>query len=166
MTEIINSLAQELQIKAFKIEATLKLLNDGNTIPFIARYRKEATGELDEEQIRNIEERYLYLKNLTERKQEIIDSITVQEKLTPELLKAISVATKLQEIEDLYLPYRPKKRTRAQIAREKGLSPLAEIIINQNPSRDELVVLAEQYLNNEQDITTAEAALNVLIFAN
>ncbi|HIU64278.1 MAG TPA: RNA-binding transcriptional accessory protein [Candidatus Avacidaminococcus intestinavium] len=160
MLEIINSLAKELQIKPFKIEATLKLLDDGNTIPFIARYRKEATGELDEEQIRTIEERASYLRNLTERKSEIIASITAQDKLTPELEIAINNATKLQEIEDLYLPYRPKKRTRAQIARERGLSPLAETIIAQNPTQEQLKTLATMYLNEEKEIQTIDDALN------
>ena len=114
-------IAGELSVRPQQAAATLELLDSGNTIPFIARYRKEVTGSLDEEQIRMISERAQYLRNLEERRQEILESITSQEKLTPELESQIKAAVKMQELEDLYLPYRPKKRTRAQIARERGL---------------------------------------------
>ena len=110
-------IAGELSVRPQQAAATLELLDSGNTIPFIARYRKEVTGSLDEEQIRMISERAQYLRNLEERRQEILESITSQEKLTPELESQIKAAVKMQELEDLYLPYRPKKRTRAQIAR-------------------------------------------------
>ena len=124
-------IAGELSVRAQQVAATLELLDGGNTIPFVARYRKEVTGSLDEEQIRTISERAQYLRNLEARRQEILESITAQEKLTPELESQIQAAVKMQELEDLYLPYRPKKRTRAQIARERGLEPLAELIMAQ-----------------------------------
>lgn len=114
-------IAAELKVKPQQVHAALELLDGGNTIPFIARYRKEATGTLDEEALRSIEERAKYLRQLEERRAEILAAIEAQEKLTPELKTQIEAAVKMQELEDLYLPYRPKKRTRAQIAREKGL---------------------------------------------
>lgn len=158
MSDLITLLTKELAIPSRKIAATLKLLEEGNTIPFIARYRKEMTGELDEEQIRNIDERAAYLNNLLERKNEILSVILEQGKLTSELQLAITNATKLQEVEDLYLPYRPKKRTRAQIARERGLFPLAELITGQN-FVTELATLALPYLNPEKEIVTSADAL-------
>lgn len=112
-------IAAELKVKPQQVHAALELLDGGNTIPFIARYRKEATGTLDEEALRSIEERAKYLRQLEERRAEILAAIEAQEKLTPELKTQIEAAVKMQELEDLYLPYRPKKRTRAQIAREK-----------------------------------------------
>lgn len=115
-------IAAELKVKPQQVHAALELLDGGNTIPFIARYRKEATGTLDEEALRSIEERAKYLRQLEERRAEILAAIEAQEKLTPELKTQIDAAVKMQELEDLYLPYRPKKRTRAQIAREKGWS--------------------------------------------
>ena len=118
-------IAAELKVKPQQVHAALELLDGGNTIPFIARYRKEATGTLDEEALRSIEERAKYLRQLEERRAEILAAIEAQEKLTPELKTQIEAAVKMQELEDLYLPYRPKKRTRAQIAREKGLEPAA-----------------------------------------
>ena len=114
-------IAKELSLTAEQVAATIKLLDEGNTVPFIARYRKEVTHELNEEHIRDIQERITYLRNFDKRRQEILASIAQQEKLTPELELALGNAVKLQELEDLYLPYKPKKRTRAQIAREKGL---------------------------------------------
>lgn len=158
MSEITNILAKELNITERKVEAALKLLDDGNTIPFIARYRKEMTGELDEEQIRNISERAQYLRNLAERKADIISSIQSQEKLTPELEKAINNTLKLQDLEDLYLPYRPKKRTRAQIAREKGLTPLADLIIAQESQTKPLDLLTAEFINEEQGIASVDVA--------
>lgn len=124
-------IAGELKVKTHQINAVVELLDDGNTVPFIARYRKEATGSLDEEQIRTIEERVTYLRNLEARRQEILGSIREQEKLTPELEAAINQAMKLQILEDLYLPYRPKRRTRGKIAREKGLEDVANLIEGQ-----------------------------------
>ena len=134
MDAILQTLARELERSPEHVQNVATLIDEGATIPFIARYRKEVTGSLDEEQIRMISERAQYLRNLEERRQEILESITSQEKLTPELESQIKAAVKMQELEDLYLPYRPKKRTRAQIARERGLEPLAELIML-NPSR-------------------------------
>lgn len=159
MTTNLNStIAQELKIPANKVEATIKLLDEGNTIPFVARYRKEVTGSLDEEQIRNISERIIYLRNLESRKEEILSSIEAQGKLTEELAKAIKNGNKLQEIEDLYLPYKQKKRTRAMIARERGLLPLAELILEQNTPSLSLDDLARLYLDEEAGVTTIEEA--------
>ena len=123
INDIPSMIARELSIRPNQAEATIELLDAGNTMPFIARYRKEVTGDLDEEKIRVIEERLLYLRNVAKRQEEILAVIESQGKLTPELTAAIEGTQKLQELEDLYLPYRPKKRTRAQIAREKGLEP-------------------------------------------
>ncbi len=152
-------IARELGVKIHQIEATIKLLDDGNTIPFIARYRKEATGELDESKIRATEERLQYLRNLVKRQEEILASINEQGKLTPELSDAIMKTEKLQDLEDLYLPYRPKKRTRAQIAREKGLEPLADLILAQNIITGDPLEHAAPYVNPEQEINTPEDAL-------
>lgn len=129
--KINATIAGEIKVKVHQVAAVVGLLDDGNTVPFIARYRKEATGSLDEEQIRTIEERLAYLRNLEDRRQEIITTIKEQDKLTPELEKELNNATKLQILEDLYLPYRPKRRTRGKIAREKGLEDIAALIENQ-----------------------------------
>lgn len=152
-------IARELGVKIHQVDATIKLLDADNTIPFIARYRKEATGELDESQIRTTEERLQYLRNLVKRQEEILSSITEQEKLTPELSAAIMRTEKLQDLEDLYLPYRPKKRTRAQIAREKGLEPLAVLMLAQNIVTGDPLEQAAPYVNSEQEINTPEDAL-------
>lgn len=160
LTDIPAIIAHELAVKPFQVTAATNLLDDGNTVPFIARYRKEATGELNEEHIRTIEERTQYLRNLIKRQEEILASIEAQEKLTPELAQAIQAATKLQELEDLYLPYRPKKRTRAQIAREKGLEPLAEIILAQAITTGDVLWAAADYISEEHEITSAELALS------
>ena len=125
LQDIPAMIARELSIRPAQAEATVELLDAGNTLPFIARYRKEVTGDLDEDKIRSLEERLQYLRNVAKRQEEILATIESQGKLTPELAAAIEGAQKLQELEDLYLPFRPKKRTRAQIAREKGLEPLA-----------------------------------------
>ncbi|MBP2650326.1 MAG: yhgF [Firmicutes bacterium] len=159
ITEIPIIIARELGVKPGQVIATITLLDDGNTVPFIARYRKEATGELDEEQIRTTEERCTYLRNLVKRQEEIITSISEQDKLTPELEIAINAAVKLQELEDLYLPYRPKKRTRAQIAREKGLEPLAVIMLAQTMSAGNVTEIAAEYINPENEVLSAELAL-------
>ena len=154
MEKILKLIAQELHITQGQVQATVQLLDDGNTVPFIARYRKEVTHSLDEEQIRTIEERLAYLRNLEERRQEIINSIREQEKLTPELEAALQAAEKMQALEDLYLPYRPKRRTRAQIARENGLEPLAELIQEQGQPKVALKELAQLHLN--ENVTTLE----------
>jgi uncharacterized protein len=151
-------IAKELKLGAGNIVATLNLLDEGNTIPFVARYRKEVTGSLDEEQIRNISERAQYLRNLAQRREEILSSISSQGKLTPELEAAINATTKLQELEDLYLPYKQKKRTRAMIAREKGLEPLADLIEAQEEPAVSLDELAKVHLDEEKGVTTVEEA--------
>lgn len=129
--DIIQVLTDELQVKRWQVEAAVKLIDEGNTIPFISRYRKEATGSLNDEVLRNLHERLLYLRNLEEKKEQVLSSIEEQGKLTEELKKAILAAQTLVVVEDLYRPYRPKRRTRATIAKEKGLEPLANIILLQ-----------------------------------
>lgn len=151
-------IAAELKVKPQQVHAALELLDSGNTIPFIARYRKEATGTLDEEALRTIEERARYLRQLEERRQEILAAIEAQQKLTPELAAQINAAVKMQELEDLYLPYRPKKRTRAQIAREKGLEPLADLIMQQAQPPMPLEKLAALHIDEEKGVNTAEEA--------
>lgn len=151
-------IAAELKVKPQQVHAALELLDGGNTIPFIARYRKEATGTLDEEALRSIEERAKYLRQLEERRAEILAAIEAQEKLTPELKTQIEAAVKMQELEDLYLPYRPKKRTRAQIAREKGLEPLAELITRQVQPPLPLEKLAALHIDAEKGVNSAEEA--------
>lgn len=159
LDEISGFIARELKIKPFQAQAVIKLLDEGNTVPFISRYRKEATGELNEEQIRTIEERIQYLRNLVKRKDDILKIIAEQDKLTPELAASIEQATKLQELEDLYLPYKPKKRTRAQIAREKGLEPLATLFMAQEIASGNIDDCAALYLNAEKEIHTAADAV-------
>ena len=151
-------IAKELKLDTAKIAATLQLLDEGNTIPFVARYRKEVTGSLDEEQIRNISEKAQYLRNLAQRREEILSSITTQGKLTPELEAAINATTKLQELEDLYLPYKQKKRTRAMIAKERGLEPLAELIMAQQEPAVSLEELAKCHVDEEKGVKTVEDA--------
>ena len=160
LEEIGAYLANEVKVKKSQIDATIKLLDEGNTVPFISRYRKEVTGELDEEQIRTIEERLAYLRNLIKRQDDILKNIEEQGKLTPELKTAIERTIKLQDLEDLYLPYKQKKRTRAQIAREKGLEPFADLIMAQELSSGNALDYAEQYINAENGIDSTE-----LVFA-
>ena len=153
-------IAREAGIRAEQAVSAIKLLDDGNTVPFIARYRKEATDNLDEEQIRVIEERSAYLRNVVKRQEEILASIAAQEKLTPDLAQAIEAAQKLQELEDLYLPYRPKKRTRAQIAREKGLEPLAlRMLLQTDPATADRLAIAAAYVNAETGVTDPATAV-------
>lgn len=158
-TDIPILIAKELAIKAPQVNATINLLDEGNTVPFIARYRKEVTGELDEEQLRTIEERLQYLRNLVKRQEDILANIEEQGKLTPELQAAITSATKLQELEDLYLPFKQKKRTRAQIAREKGLEPLADIILAQQLTTGTPLSTAAAFVTAEKEVNTPEDAL-------
>lgn len=157
METMFALICKELGVKASQVEAAVGLLDEGNTVPFIARYRKEVTGELQDEQLRTIEERIAYLRNLEKRREEIINAITEQEKMTDELMASLQKAMKLQELEDLYLPYRPKKRTRAMIARERGLEPLADMIINDTVTSGEPLVIAADYINDE--VLTAEDAI-------
>lgn len=157
--DIIKVIAAELLISPRQVGNTVNLLDEGNTIPFIARYRKEVTGELDEEQIRNIDERLTYLRNLEARKAEVLKSIEEQGKLTPELAQAITEATKIQEVEDLYRPYKPKKRTRAMIAKEKGLEPLADLIWDQAIESGSIDELVAPFINGDLGVETTAHAL-------
>ena len=150
-------IAKELGVKPGQVEAAVTLLDEGNTVPFIARYRKEVTGELQDEQLRTVEERIKYLRNLEARRQEIINAITEQEKMTDELMASLMKAVKLQELEDLYLPYRPKKRTRAMIARERGLEPLADMILNDTVTSGNPLDIAREYIS--EDVPTPEDAI-------
>ena len=156
--DIINKLAEELNIGRHQAEAAVKLIDEGNTIPFIARYRKEATGSLDDEVLRNLDERLKYLRNLEERKNQVIASIAEQEKLTPELERSIRDAQTLVAVEDLYRPYKPKRRTRAMIAKEKGLEPLADLISMQMV-KEPLLQAAAAYISQEKGVETAEDAI-------
>ena len=142
-------LANLLQLKPNQVNAAIKLLDEGNTIPFIARYRKEATGEMKDEQLRDLADKLTYTRNLIKRQNEIKNSIEEQGKMTPELSFAIDNVEKLQELEDIYLPYKQKKRTRAMIAKEKGLEPLANIILTQKINAEKLNEIAKDYLNEE-----------------
>lgn len=158
-TDICKIIARELGVKEKQVEATVRLFDEGNTVPFIARYRKEVTGELNEEYIRNIQERLQYLRNLIKRQEEILASIEEQGKMTPELHTAIVSTAKLQELEDLYLPFKPKKRTRAQIAREKGLQPLADILLAQEITAGDPLTIAAAYIDSDKEVPTPEDAL-------
>ncbi len=148
MEKIVNIISNELQVKNTQVENAIKLIDEGNTIPFIARYRKEVTGGLSDEQLRILGERLNYLRNLEQRKQEIIKSIEEQGKLTDEIVKQTEIATTLAEVEDIYRPYKQKKKTRATVAKAKGLEPLAEIIKEQKETRD-IFEIAKEYVNIE-----------------
>ena len=157
--EIISTIATELGVKEWQVDSTVKMMDEGNTLPFIARYRKEATGELDEEQLRLLSERLTYLRNLGARQEEVIKIISEQGKLTPELEQAIREATILQDVEDLYRPYKQKRKTRASVAKERGLEPLADIIWNQEAIDIPVKELAARYVDPEKEVTTPEEAL-------
>ena len=157
--DIIKTIASELEVQAWQVEAAVKLIDEGNTIPFIARYRKEATGTLDDEQLRKLHERLVYLRNLEEKKQQVLASIEDQGKLTEELKKKILEAQTQVLVEDLYRPYRPKRRTRATIAKEKGLEGLANIILLQMTKKP-LEEEAKAYLNEEKEVCTVQDAIN------
>lgn len=146
-----------LKLKTSQINAAIKLIDEGNTIPFIARYRKEATGDMKDEQLRDLNDKLIYVRNLIKRQNEIKNSIEEQGKMTPELSLAIDKVEKLQELEDIYLPYKQKKRTRAMIAKEKGLEPLAQFILKQEDSSEKLEDIALKYLNDE--VTSSDEAL-------
>lgn len=156
--DIFAAIAEELQIKKGQAEAAVKLIDEGNTIPFIARYRKEATGSLNDEVLRNLFDRLTYLHNLEDKKQTVLASIEEQGKLTDELKKAILEAQTQVAVDDLYRPYRPKRRTRATIAKEKGLEPLAQTILAQESSVD-IMAEAAKYVDAEKDVADEAAAL-------
>lgn len=159
LKKVASLIAKDLKIKISQVEAVIRLLDEGNTVPFIARYRKEMTGELNEEYIRTIEERCHYVRNLLKRKEDILRSISDQGKLTPELEAAIEEADILQTVEDLYLPFRPKKRTRALVAKERGLEQLALSIWDQEITEGTPLNLAKVYVNEEKEVPTPEKAL-------
>ena len=156
--DIIAKLAEELKIRRQQAEAAVKLIDEGNTIPFISRYRKEATGALNDEVLRNLFERLTYLRNLEEKKEQVLSSIEEQGKLTQELRMQISTAETLVAVEDLYRPYRPKRRTRATIAKEKGLEPLANIILLQM-TKETLEKEAQAFLDAEKGVETPKDAI-------
>ena len=156
--DIIQGLTQELQVKKWQVEAAVKLIDEGNTIPFISRYRKEATGSLNDEQLRQLHERLTYLRNLEDKKAQVLSSIEEQGKLTPELKAQIETAETLVVVEDLYRPYRPKRRTRATIAKEKGLEPLANLIMLQMTKKT-LEEEAQAFINPEKEVNTADDAI-------
>ena len=157
--DIIQVITKELNVEKWQVEAAVKLIDEGCTIPFISRYRKEATGSLNDEQLRALHERLTYLRNLEDKKNQVLGSIEEQGKLTAELKKQILDAQTLVVVEDLYRPFRPKRRTRAIIAKEKGLEGLANIILLQmtgTPVEDE----AKAYISEEKEVLTAEDAIN------
>lgn len=156
--DILKQIKEELGLRLEQVEAAVKLIDEGNTIPFIARYRKEATGSLDDEQLRNLYERLQYLRNLEDKKTQVLSSIEEQGKLTEELKQQILAATTLVVVEDLYRPYRPKRRTRATIAKEKGLEGLAAIILAQE-LQEPATKAAEAYLSEEKEVNTVEEAI-------
>ena len=157
--DIIGVLREELNVRREQIEAAVKLIDEGNTIPFIARYRKEMTGSLNDEVLRTLDERLTYLRNLEEKKAQVIATIEEQGALTAELKKAIEDAMTLVAVEDLYRPYRPKRRTRATIAKEKGLEPLADIIALQM-TKEPVEKLAENYISGEKQVTSVQEAID------
>ncbi len=156
--DIIKKISEELEVKVPQVQAAVDLLDEGCTVPFIARYRKEKTGALNDEQLRKLYERLTYLRNLEEKKQTVISTIEEQEKMTPELMKEIEACETMVKLEDIYRPYRPKRRTRATIAKEAGLEPLAEIILAQTTKKT-LEEEATPFLNEEKEIDTVEKAV-------
>ncbi|MCQ2471264.1 MAG: RNA-binding transcriptional accessory protein [Clostridia bacterium] len=157
--DIIKKLTDEFKLQQWQVENTVGLIDDGNTIPFIARYRKEAHGTLDDQTLREISERLEYLRNLDKRREEVYNSIESQEKMTDEIAASLDKAQTLAEIEDIYRPFKPKRKTRASVAREKGLEPLAAAIYLQNEKSPEPIKMAEEYIDAEKGVETAEDAL-------
>ncbi len=157
--DIIDQLIKEFNLKPFQVQNTVKLVDEGNTIPFIARYRKEVTGELNDQVLRELYERLLYLRNLEERREAVRRLIDEQGKLTEELSRSLDRAVTLQEIEDIYRPYKVKRKTRASVAKEKGLEPLAAIIFAQMPSKTPVLRIAAGYIDPEKGVNTEEEAL-------
>ncbi len=156
--DILQKLTQELEVQKWQVEAAVGLIDEGNTIPFISRYRKEATGSLNDEQLRSLHERLVYLRNLEEKKQQVLSGIEEQGKLTEELKEKILAAETQVQVEDLYRPYRPKRKTRASVAKEKGLEPLAQMIMEQEIKTD-ILNEASRYISEEKGVKTAEEAL-------
>ncbi len=157
--DILKKLQEEFNLKAFQVQNTVELIDAGNTIPFIARYRKEATGSLDDQILRELNDRLSYLRNMDETREKIKASIEEQGALTNELIEAIENALTLTELDDIYRPYKKKRKTRASVAKEKGLEPLADIIYKQSPSCPEPIIIAKEFINSELGVETAEDAL-------
>lgn len=157
--DIIKTLAKELKIQPWQVENAVKLIDEGNTIPFISRYRKEATGELNDEVLRALDERLAYLRSMEERKADVKRIIEEQGKLAPELAAAIDRAEKLTEVEDLYRPFRPKRKTRATVAKAKGLEPLAELIRSGLFGDGDIEKKAAEYVSEEKGVLSAEEAI-------
>ncbi|HPD00819.1 MAG TPA: Tex family protein [Acetivibrio sp.] len=160
MSDIISTLIKEFNLKLFQVQNTVKLIDDGNTIPFIARYRKEMTGELNDQVLRELYERLIYLRNLEARRQEVKHLIEEQGKLTEEITMSLMKAVTLQEIEDIYRPFRPKRRTKATVAREKGLEPLAILLFSQDKKEGSVTDFAQPFVNPEKGVNSVEEALN------
>lgn len=159
--DITAKIAEELQVKNSQVDAAIKLIDEGCTIPFIARYRKEVTGSLNDEQLRDLDERLKYLRNLEDRKAAVIASIEEQGKLTEELKKDILAAETMVLVEDLYRPYKQKRRTRATIAKEKGLEPLADFILAQD-AKEAVEIEAEKYVSEAEGKEVKDAAAAIV----
>ncbi len=160
MTDISVQLIQEFKLKPFQVQNTIKLVDDGCTIPFIARYRKELTGELDDQVLRELHERLVYLRSLEERREDVRRLIEEQGKMMPEISKALNACKSLQEIDDIYRPFKPKRRTRASIAREKGLEPLARILFDQEIMKGSIDEIASPFIDAEKGVNNTEEALS------
>ena len=156
--DILQKLTDEFSLKPWQVENTVKLIDDGNTIPFIARYRKEVTGSLDDQLLRNLSDRLTYLRNMEEQKDKIISSIEEQNLMTDEIRKSVENATTLTELEDIYRPFRPKRKTRASVAKAKGLQGLADFVYAQDKNCSSPIEEAEKYLNDE--VESIEDAIN------
>lgn len=157
--DLIKLLTEEFSLKTFQVENTVKLIDEGNTIPFIARYRKEATGSLDDQLLRELSDRLNYLRNMNDMREKIKKSIEEQGALTDELIAAVDAAATLTELEDIYRPYKKKRKTRAGVAKEKGLEPLADRIYEQSPESEEPLIMAAEFVNSELGVESAEDAL-------
>ena len=157
---IFEKISKELNIKLNQVEQTVKLIDEGNTIPFIARYRKEVTGNLDDEVLRNLDEKLKYLRNLEARKEDVIRLIFELGELTDEIKSEITKAQTLSRVEDIYLPFRPKKRTRATIAKEKGLKELSDLILNRKLTDKNFQKEVSKFINEEKEVLTIEDAID------
>ena len=158
--DILKKLQEEFKLRSSQVENTVKLIDDGNTIPFIARYRKEMTGSLDDQTIRELNDRLVYLRNMDEQREKIINTIDEQGKLTDELKEQIENAETLTELEDIYRPYRPKRKTRASVAKEKGLEPLSQFIYDGECDENAVLAKAEEFIDSEKGVETVEDAVS------
>lgn len=158
--DIVKELSEQFALKSRQVENIISLIDEGNTIPFIARYRKEAHGSLDDQTLREVNDRLEYLRNLIKRREEITDLIEAQEKMTPEIKKSLDEAKTLTELEDIYRPFKPKRKTRASVAIEKGLEPLAQQIFEQDPKGQDPLTLAEAFVNEEKGVASVEEAVD------